>query len=151
MPHRPLPLAIPAALVLAACGPETEPSLAATRDSAGIEIVDNTGPAWTPEQAWRLSASPSIDIGVASGDPAYELYRPRRVFRLRDGRIVIGDAGTMYVRYYDGAGRHLLDAGGRGAGPGEFQRLSWVGRLEDDSVLVYDQTLRRFTVFDADG
>jgi hypothetical protein len=121
------------------------------RDSAGISIVDNAGPAWSARDRWRLSETPQTTIGVMGGDPAYELFRPRAAFRMSDGRIVIANTGTLQVRFYDASGNHLMDVGGRGGGPGEFGRLDRVFRIEDDSVVVYDQTQRRITVFDPSG
>jgi len=117
-----------------------------TQDSAGIEIVESTTPAWEPEDAWRLGDSPEADIGIQEGDRAYELHWPYFAIRLTSGDYVVGNTGSLQVRYYDSHGSHKIDAGGRGGGPGEFQRISWMGVFHD-SVIVFDQTQRRLTVF----
>lgn len=49
---------------------------AAIADSAGITIVTNTAPAWTAGNAWRVADRPTIDIGVVSGETAYEFFQP---------------------------------------------------------------------------
>src|SRR5688500_7971942 len=56
----------------------------ATRDSAGIRIVDNVKPAWVPGREWRLSEKPTLDIGRGT-----ELGRIAGATRLSDGRIVV--------------------------------------------------------------
>ena len=38
------------------------------RDSAGIRIVENSGPAWAEDTAWRLSAEPVLTIGAAEAN-----------------------------------------------------------------------------------
>lgn len=51
--------------------------------------------------------------------------------RLEDGRIVISNAGTGELRFYDHEGTHLWNAGRHGQGPGEFGEFSsmrlWTG------------------------
>ncbi|MEE8571888.1 MAG: hypothetical protein V3T20_01365, partial [Gemmatimonadota bacterium] len=128
-----------------------ESSSAITRDSGGITIVENQTPAWSEADRWRITSEPLLDIGILEGDPGYELHRPRAALRLDDGRIVVSNTGTYQIRFYDEDGRHLRDAGGEGGGPGEFRRISWVGRLEEDSIAVYDQTQRRLSVFSSVG
>ena len=144
---------VPAALAfwLSACGEAVIARGAMVRDSAGISIVENTDPFWGENNAWHVADTPMVDIGVLEGNPAYELHEPRSAVRLGDGRIVVGNNGSVELRYYDATGIHLLDAGGRGGGPGEFRRLSWVGTLPGDSVVVYDQTQRRLSILDPHG
>ena len=126
-------------------------SAAEVRDSSGVTIVKSDSPSWEEGEGWRLGAAPLVDIGVVSGDAAYELFRPLGAIRLGDGRIVVANSGTGDLRYYDKGGRHLMSAGGRGGGPGEFFAMSWFGRTDDDSVMVYDRRNRRVSVFDPEG
>ncbi len=120
-------------------------------DSAGVTIISNESPAWSDGEGWRVAETPALDIGVVSGNPAYELFRPLGVLRLSDGRIVVANAGTSELRYYDERGKHLGNSGGRGGGPGEFFAMSWFGRTDGDSIVVYDRRSRRVSVFDSDG
>lgn len=120
------------------------------RDSAGITIVENTSPLWAEGEAWRLSAEPSVDIGVLEGDPEYQLFEVSGAARLPDGRIVIANGGTHELRFYDAAGRFLRSVGREGEGPGEFRIIGplFVAR---DSLYVHDYRLDRISVFDTRG
>lgn len=141
--------AIGALVMLAACGAADAGSLVTVRDSAGVEIVDNhAAPANVAR--WRLSDAPTLDIGVVEGDSAYQIFRARGAVRLEDG-IVIANSGTRQLRFYDEAGRHVRSVGRRGEGPGEFRALSGVWRYGPDSLITWDEPLRRATVFDRDG
>jgi hypothetical protein len=115
----------------------------ATRDSAGIAIVENTGPAWTEGRGWKVVDSPMVDVGDVD-----HVLGP---VRLGDGRLAIANAGTSEIRIYDASGALLKSSGRVGSGPGEYQNLVgiWAGR--GDSVLVSDIRVRRLTVLDRDG
>lgn len=137
---------------LASCGAGDRAGAAPiVRDSAGITIVENVAPLWTDENAWRVEAGPTLDIGVLEGDPAYQFFRIRGVARLSDGRIVVANGGSGELRYYDPTGRHLLSTGGQGGGPGEFASLGRILRLPGDSVLAVDLSRPRVAVFDGAG
>ena len=136
---------------LACAGGETDGSGATVRDSAGIEIVENTGPAWRDGSGWRLAATPDLDIGVLEGADEYQLYQVRDAKRLSDGRIVVANGGTSELRFYDSGGTYLASAGREGGGPGEFQQLGWMRTFGDDSLMVYDFSLGRMSVFDGQG
>ena len=122
------------------------------RDSAGIRIVENVAPMWNANDAWRLETRPVVDIGAEEGDPDYELYQVVGALRLNNGCIVIANAGTSQLRFYDAAGRYVRAAGGKGGGPGEFLWIRWLGRTVGDTLLVYDgQNALRISVFDSSG
>jgi hypothetical protein len=76
---------------------------------------------------WRLSQRPVIDIGIASGDPVYELTDAASSLRLDDGGIVVADIGAGELRYFDAAGRFQFSTQGETAlgRPGAVRR----GRL----------------------
>jgi hypothetical protein len=134
------------------CSAEPAGSAAAlVRDSAGIRVVENVAPTWRAGEEWRLEEQPLLDIGGLEGDPDYELFRAVSAVRLRDGRIVIANAGTHELRFYDADGRFLAASGGQGAGPGEFQGLAWVRPFGDDSLVTFDLRQRRLSVFDLQG
>jgi hypothetical protein len=139
-------------LSFVACDPAIGESGTAplVRDSAGITIVENAEPLWSPAEAWRLSAEPALQIGMMAGPDGYQLYRVAGATRLGDGRIVVANGGTSELRYYGADGRHLASAGRSGGGPGEFQNLFWVGQRAD-SVLAFDGSGRQMSVFTADG
>jgi hypothetical protein len=120
------------------------------RDSAGITIVENGAPLWGEGGGWRVSP-PVVDIGVLEGAPEYELFRAASAVLLDDGTIVVANAGTHELRFYDREGRHVLSTGRRGSGPGEFQGLGYVARHGPDSLLAFDLRQRRASVYDAAG
>ena len=154
MKHFVIPMiaVLPTTLALMATGcEEAGPVGSAVRDSAGITIVENTAPAWNEETSWRLSETPVVTIGVVEGDAAYELFRSRGAARLTDGRIVIATGGTHELRFYTLSGEHLRNVGGEGSGPGEFQLLTMMRRFIGDSLMTYDLSLQRISVFDSEG
>lgn len=150
---KPIPIFIILALLsLAACGSGDAGGGAATvRDSAGIQIVENRGGRWKGDAGWRLSEEPTLQIGVAEGDPLYQMDRVRTALRMGDGRIVVANAGSQQVRWYGADGRHVASAGREGGGPGEFKALSALRRLPGDSVLAYDLGAFRLSWFDPAG
>jgi len=99
---------------------------------------------------WMLS-EPTLEIGVVEGDPNYELHQAISSVRLPDGRIVVSNAGSQEIRFYDSDGQFLAKAGGRGGGPGEFRWLSRVYRYGADSIMALDNGANRLSVFDTDG
>ncbi len=130
---------LPVALTVGCAPVDMGTRAAAIADSAGITIVTNTAPASMAGSAWRVADRPTIDIGVVSGDAAYEFFRPLGAVRLSDGRIVVANRGTFELRYFDASGKHLVTAGGRGGGPGELMDMSWFSRTVGDSMVVYDR------------
>src|ERR1051326_2776165 len=68
------------AVLVEACGGSagnTKPGSATTRDSAGVRIVDNAGPAWGADTRWTVGDSLLVDIGGKTGNPAYEVDQVR--------------------------------------------------------------------------
>jgi len=123
----------------------------ARRDSAGVQIVENTGPLWADGKGWAVVDSPLVDIGGKAGDPAYDLAQVTGVIMLSDGRLAVGVGGAYQVRFFGADGTHLAAAGRKGSGPGEFQGLGAMWRFPGDSVLVSDLMLRRLTVLSDSG
>lgn len=100
---------------------------------------------------WVLSPEPVVTIGVADGDPNYQLYNVAAATRLSDGRIVVLNTGNASLAAYDSRGRYLFTAGRKGQGPGEFEVPTWLGRLEGDTVAIWDQRLKRLSFFSGEG
>src|SRR5688572_26968412 len=112
-------------LASALCWAASSANAQATRDSAGIRIIDNIKPAWSHGREWRVSEKPTLDIG---GGPTadQQLGRIAGVTRLTDGRIVVADQSTLQLKFFDASGRHLQSVGGNGQGPGEFKDFSTI-------------------------
>lgn len=110
-----------------------------TRDSAGIEIVEATAPAWTAGQEWRIGATPTLSIGEAEGDSAYLFNGIAGAHRFADGSLVVADGGSNEIRFYGADGKHRGTAGRRGAGPGEFEFMGRMWVRAGDSIAVTDR------------
>lgn len=122
---------------LTACAGDSPPvrNAATVWDSAGIQMVENTGPAWEEGRGWRLAAEPSVRIGGPEGPPHVAFGYAHGAYRLSDGRLVVADRQTNLIHWYDSTGAHLMSAGGRGGGPGEFSQLYRMRKMPGDSLL----------------
>jgi 6-bladed beta-propeller protein len=145
------------ALVLGSGGACTEAEVATevpqsvVRDSAGVTIVENETPAADSRMSWTVGASPTVSIGTLDGEEAYQLYRVSDALRLSDGRVVVVNRGSNELRVFDATGTHVDSWGAEGEGPGEFTGLIEARVWPGDSLLAYDFTQRRLSVFDLDG
>jgi hypothetical protein len=135
---------------LVACqSPTARNAPAVIRDSAGITIVENRAPVRSVAAA--IDSLPFVDIG-GIGDAHAEFPGPvHSAFRLGDGRIVLAAWATTEVRIFDSTGRWIRNLGRSGSGPGEFEALGWVHRGPGDTLITYEPTNRRVSVFDAAG
>ena len=140
-----------ALLPFALC-PAAAPAFAqATRDSAGIQIVDNARPLLATGRAWRVDTPPILTIGgqSADGDTMYELELVMGITRLSDGRYAVGVQASNAVRFYDARGKSLGAVGRRGQGPGEFRQILGLRSMRGDTLLVTD--LGEIEIFTSDG
>jgi hypothetical protein len=134
-----------------ACNGDARPAAHfAAADSAGVRVVDLTIVPWQAESQWHLSAEPELQIGVQTGDPAYELHGVNAARRLSDGRIAVSNSGTSEIRVYDPTGRFLHSIGRKGEGPGEFTELGGFEVLAADTVLAIDFERRGVMAFAPD-
>ncbi len=120
-------------------------------DSAGIEIVSSTAPAWTAETSWRLTALPILDIGSVDGPDENQLHQVEMARRTADGTVFVANSGTSEIRVFDAEGSHLYSFGGEGDGPGEFSSLSRFDMADSDTLYVWDPRSRRVSVFEIGG
>ena len=107
----------------------------ATRDSAGVRIVENARPAWSDRERLALAAKPRLLIGDAT-DSAYRFRQVRGVMLLADGRIAVADGGSLQLRLFSPQGRFLSAGAGRGSGPGQLLNMHWVRRLKGDTIAI---------------
>jgi len=121
------------------------------RDSAGVQIVESSAPAWGDSAGWQVSPAPLLEIGTPGAMPAHEFQRVDDARRLRDGRIVVADGGAGTVRMFTPEGTLLWSAGRPGDGPGEYRLIERLGVGPGDSIWVFDFGLRRFTILTFDG
>ena len=102
---------------------------------------------------WRLSQRPVIDIGVASGDPVYELTDAASSLRLDDGGVVIADVGVGELRYFDATGRYRMtaEAGSATGRPLASRRGRLRPSSEDGAAGVAFEGAGRRLTFDTNG
>jgi hypothetical protein len=121
------------------------------RDSAGVTITENEARGLVDKEPWLIDSQPILSIGEKDGGEPYQLYRIRGALRLEDGTVVLADASSAEIRFFDAAGRHLRSVGRPGEGPGEFREIGLLARYGRDSLMVWDAPLWRGTILAADG
>ena len=157
IPTRPATLPVTLALALIATGCDSAPANHALpaagatqtpiRDSAGILIVDNARPAGDSRLGWQVGPDPVLSIGTVGGTEDFQLHQVDDALRLRDGRIVVANAGSHRLLVFDEEGDYLAAWGQRGQGPGDFSglrgtnglgpsQLFWMERWAGDSLAV---------------
>jgi hypothetical protein len=128
------------AFLPAACAPDgSSRASAIARDSAGVRIIESSAPQWPVSTPWLVGATPELNIGAQSGEPAYEFFRIVDARRLSDGRIVILDAGSQDARLFGVDGKHLRTIATAGPGPGELQSPRSVSITTGDSLTIIDR------------
>jgi hypothetical protein len=83
-------------------------------------------------------------------DPAQALTWVGQVLIGPDGLIYISQPQDHVVRVFDLTGRLIRRIGGRGQGPGEFERLEAIG-FRGDTLYATDGALHRVSYFSLDG
>lgn len=119
-------------------------------DSAGVQVVTLRFGDDGPPSLHRVSGPPVLEIGLAEGEPAYELSQVVGAATLPKGGVAVANRGTSEIRFFGPDGAHGGSAGRSGEGPGEFRRIHWIA-VHHDTVLVYDWSLGRVTVLDGSG
>lgn len=136
--------------MLQGCEPGGGPRVITTRtDSAGILLVENSGPLPEDGGGWWVAADPLLSIGTVEGEDVYQLFGVAGVHRFHDGRIGVVDAGSYQVRIYGPDGTHLRSFGQRGAGPEEFEMPALAGTV-GDTLIVVDRAHHRLTLVHPD-
>ena len=110
----------------------------ATRDSAGVRIVESARQEWKEGDQWTVSSTPLLEIGVTEGELPYELSRVTGATRLSDGGIVIGNGHTNELRFFDAGGAHVRTVGRSGGGPGEYEYMRKLMSCGPDSIAAFD-------------
>lgn len=138
--NRPLTGTLVTCLTAGALGCAAEPATPpnVTRDSAGLTIVESRAPLWDSSSTWRVPAAPRLVIGPRSeSDTARQFTRITGVTRLTSGAIVVLDAATTDLRWFDHTGLHLRTVRFRGPGPGELPFAFALIRLPGDTLVVH--------------
>lgn len=121
------------------------------QDSAGVRIVTSYEPLWDDGEEWRVAASPRLRLGAADGAAAEQFSRVRGIGRLHDGSIAVADGASHKLRLFAPDGSFLRRSGRQGKGPGEFGRLARMLVTGQDTILTWDSSNRRITLFSSHG
>ncbi|MEP6832388.1 MAG: hypothetical protein ABJB74_03300, partial [Gemmatimonas sp.] len=118
------------------------------RDSAGIRIASNAARSAAPV-AFKLADKPLIRVGGLENDPDVEL-NSRNVamtgVRLASGGFVVAE--RVRLQFFDANSKRLKILGSHGAGPQEFQRISYMCRTHGDTLVILDDANGRLAIVD---
>jgi hypothetical protein len=131
--------------ILAACGGDGSSWAGTMTDSAGVVIVENTGPVPLDGGGWSIASEPDLAIGAVEGDTAYQFFGISGAHRTAEGQYVVVNAGSRDVRVYDARGVFLRSFGRRGGGPEEFEMPLLAG-VSHDTLIVVDQVHHRLSM-----
>jgi hypothetical protein len=120
-------------------------------DSAGIHIVLNLADTAGLRSGWAIAAAPTLTIGGGDAQESEQLYQVSGALRMPDGRIVVANGGASQIRVFGADGELLSTYGRKGEGPGEYQQPTLAGRINGDSLVVFDAGLRRASILTADS
>lgn len=135
-------------IVHTGCGVEREASEFTVADSAGIRVTFQPLDAVPP--ARRIASEPLLRLGTVEGPSTKAFVRISDGF-VRDGDVVVVDAGANSWMAFGPDGEARVQAGEEGSGPGEFLRLSRVRPFRGDSLLAWDVAYQRISVWDRNG
>jgi len=143
------------AIGAASCGDpipiqETPPIEFQISDSAQIRLAETSQGALETDLPWHIDSIPNLELGGSASSGPELFFRLGGARGLPDGSIVVLDGGSQELRWFDESGSHLRSFGGPGEGPDEFLAARLLARFQNDSLLLYDQRLRRFTEIAAD-
>ena len=152
------------ALSVAGCNPApadqsgaAEQPTVTTRDSAGIEIVENHAPEHAAGEFWTFDTVPEIVLGGANtlGEPAHDsaqlVWDVVGLARLEDGRVAILSSKGTQLLLFEPSGRLSRIIGRSGEGPGEFTRPEWLQYFPPDTLVVWDYFMTSIDHFDTTG
>jgi hypothetical protein len=131
-----------------ACNSGLRDSGFAVRDSSGVRISVNADSVWDTGDGWLLGTSPDIQVGTSETEPLFEVTTATF---LPGNRIAFANSGTSEVIVLDSLGITILRLGRAGDGPGEFRSIDALHRGRGDSLIAFDRTLNRASVFALDG
>jgi hypothetical protein len=110
-------------------------------------VLSCTGVAGDSQRAPRLL---NEDLRIGSVDGPDALTTPGVVAVGPDGDLYVVQSSDQQIRVYGQDGELLRSLGGRGGGPGEFERIATFGFL-GDTFYVSDARLRRMTFMSLSG
>ncbi|HEX2079622.1 MAG TPA: hypothetical protein VHG08_17985, partial [Longimicrobium sp.] len=123
----------------------TTVALTLTLASGGCARAQDTVGTLPEAAERRASAIPVREVARSTVDTLFQQVTGLDVDSR--GRVYVGDWFAARVAVLDSAGRLVGTVGRRGLGPGEFRSIRGVQVLPGDSVLVFDPSAARLSVF----
>ncbi|MDX1394658.1 MAG: hypothetical protein R3195_09705 [Gemmatimonadota bacterium] len=116
-----------------------------------MRVVELPPPSKLELPEWEASDQDVVIIGREDDRPGHDLFDIRAAAFLSDDRFVVAHAGSHELRLFGFDGDYGGAIGREGAGPGEFVGPTWVGVGPGDTIVAYDVSPRRLSVFSGDG
>ena len=148
--HWKLLAVVAGAACISACGRVPVATAFRVVDSSGVSIASSSAPHWKPGEGWRVDSLPLLDIGGAEGPPQAQFTEIAATLLLPDRGVLVAEGADATLRFFDSAGTAVRTVGRKGEGPGEYQSFGDLRRA-GDSLLVWDDQLRRLSVLSLDG
>ncbi len=111
------------------------PVTAQSPSSARVPVIENPRPTWRESERLHLSATPTLAFGDTADVP-YRFRQVRGVMRLDDGKLMVADGGSAQLRLFTADGKFVSASGGKGNAPGQLPGMSFVRRLNGDTIAV---------------
>jgi len=138
-------------LLASACSSSgTNSDHTAVRDSAGVRIVENSLEALSSAPEWRLSPTPTLQLGELDAADPYTLFDVTGAAQV-NGLLWILNRGTSELRAYSLDGTHAFSTGREGEGPGEFISPLNLIVLAPDTLVIWDFRTHRVSYLGPDG
>jgi hypothetical protein len=134
-------------LVLVGCRGESRDPVTVT-DSAGIHITLSEA---IPRVFAVVDPEPDLSLGGSEAEGPTQFLQIQNIHVDSEDRLWVADGQSGEIRLFLPDGSHWRTVGGRGEGPGEFQRLRLLGSFHGDSIAVWDNALARLTILDGEG
>ena len=135
--------------ILIFCGEKKSDYPVTVETIDGVKVVTN--PDFPRDGTTTYELEEELSIGGNVDDEDYIFHRPFDVKVAADGKIFVLDWGDSTFKIYDNAGKYIRTIGGRGQGPGEFERLIYFSVGSDGNVYVMDSMNHRVSVLDEQG
>lgn len=104
-----------------------------------------------PQDHAQVSVYPTTVISSDQFDTLYTFAAISDVDHLSNGNIAILDRLSARAYIFSSEGEYLTNVGFRGTGPGEFNSPDCMVPVSEDSLLIFDKSIRVISVFNEDG